>query len=208
MKEAKEKVSNSGLSSLLDIRKFSNYEVKEDYQKTIKNKAIEFTKDFIKNKNKSFSILGQSGVGKSHIMIAVSSELIKRNIEVKYYTSDEITQKLQSCKFDAENYNKVFGEIANASVLFVDDLFKSSIKNYYNEESIDVSDFKEVFNVINYRYNKNKPILLSSELHFERFADLDQALVGRINEMCDYEYLISIKPDREKNYRLKNRRKS
>ena len=62
-----------------------------------------------------------------------------------------------------------------------------------------------IFQIINYRYNKKKPILLNSEIHYERFAELDQALIGRINEMCNYEYLLSIKPDSEKNYRLRRR---
>ena len=46
------------------------------------------------------------------------------------------------------------------------------------------------------------PILLNSEIHFERFTEIDQAIIGRINEMCNYDYLISIKPDINKNYRL------
>ena len=57
--------------------------------------------------------------------------------------------------------------------------------------------------MINYRYNKKLPILLNSEIHFERFRDLDQAIIGRINEMCNQgKYLVSVKPDSDKNYRL------
>ncbi|HHY14364.1 MAG TPA: MerR family transcriptional regulator, partial [Thermoanaerobacterales bacterium] len=92
--------------------------------------------------------------------------------------------------------------VANAGVLFIDDLFKSSIQNYYQRESIDMNDLREIFKVINYRYNKGLPILLNSEIHFERFKELDQAIIGRINEMCQYKYLVSIKPDINKNYRL------
>ena len=104
-----------------------------------------------------------------------------------------------------KNYNKEFYKVVNAEVLYIDDLFKSSITNYYQQENIKVDDLKEIFKVINYRYNKGKPILLNSEIHFERFTDIDQAIIGRINEMCNYKYLISIKPDTNKNYRLKSR---
>ena len=135
-------------------------------------------------------------------MAAVARKLIDENINVKYYIADDIIQILQACKYDEENYNREFSKIANVGVLLIDDLFKTSIENYYNRESINMNDLRELFKIINYRYNKNMPILLNSEIHFERFKELDQATIGRINEMCDYKYLVSIKHDVTKNYRL------
>lgn len=205
IKETKDKLNNSGLGDLLETKTFKSYITKEEYQKHIKEVSIKYTKEFLKGNRYSLAILGQSGIGKTHIMTAVSKQMIDRNIEVKYYIADEIIQTLSACKYDEENYNIEFGRIANASVLFIDDLFKSSVQNYYNKSSIDKNDLREMFKVINYRYNKKLPILLSSELYFEKFAELDQALIGRINEMCNYEYLISIKPDADKNYRLNRR---
>lgn len=199
------KTNNSGLGGLFQTKTFNNYIVDEEYQRIIKSKAIEYTKAFLNGNRYSFAILGQSGVGKTHIMTAVASKLIDSNIEVKYFVADEIIQRLAACKYDEENYNKEFSSIANASVLFIDDLFKSSVQEYYKIESINKEDLRVIFQIINYRYNKNKPILLNSEIHYERFAELDQAIIGRINEMCNYEYLISIKPDSNKNYRLRRK---
>jgi DNA replication protein DnaC len=205
MAEMKSKISNSGLVDLLETKTFSNYEVKEKFQEVAKKAAIEYTKEFLKGDRYSFAFLGQSGIGKTHLLTAISKEMIDRNIDVKYYVADEIIQILQACKFDEENYNREFGKIANAGVLFIDDLFKASITNYYKEENLEKNDLREIFKVINYRYNKKLPILLSSEVHFERFRNLDQAIIGRVNEMCDYRYLISVKPDENKNYRLARR---
>ena len=202
LKEIKSKMNNSGLGDLLEVKTFDNYIATEIHQKAIKNTAIEYTKEFLKGNRYSFAILGQSGVGKTHIMSAVARKLIDSNIDVKYFIADEIIQNLQACKYDEENYGREFGKVANAGVLFIDDLFKSSIQNYYQRESIDMNDLREIFKVINYRYNKGLPILLNSEIHFERFKELDQAIIGRINEMCQYKYLVSIKPDINKNYRL------
>lgn len=196
------KSNNSGLGDLFDTRTFDSYISKENYQRVIKEKAMNYTKEFIKGNRSSFAILGQSGIGKTHIMAAVAGVLIDNNIQVKYYIADEIIQRLNACKYDEENYNKEFSSIANSEVLLIDDLFKSSIQTFYGVESINKEDLRVMFQIINYRYNKNKPILLSSEIHYERFGELDQAIIGRINEMCKYEYLISIKPDKDKNYRL------
>ena len=199
------KSSNSGLEELFDIRTFEAYEVEDGFQRAMKSKAIEYTKEFIKGTRHSIAMLGQSGIGKTHLLIAITKKLIDHNIEVKYYVAQEMIQKLNACKFDEENYNREFSRIANCEVLFIDDLFKSDVNNYYKVESIDAEALRPIFQVINYRYNKNKPILLNSEIHYERFAELDQATIGRINEMCDKRYLTSIKPDPSKNYRLKRR---
>lgn len=202
LKEAEDRLSKSGLGNLLETKTIDNYIAKEGYQKHIKEMAIDYVGEY-KNGNKfSFAILGQSGVGKTHIMTAVSRQLLDAGISVKYYIADEIIQNLQACKYDEENYMIEFNKIVNAEVLYIDDLFKSSITNYYQQENIKIDDLKEIFKVINYRYNKSLPILLNSEIHFERFTDIDQAIIGRINEMCNYKYLVSIKPDYNKNYRL------
>lgn len=202
LKETKEKMDRSGLGELLEKRTFDNYIVTEEFQKAIKDTAIKFTKAFIGGERNSFALLGQSGMGKTHIMVAVARKLIDANINVKYYLADEIIQTLQACKYDEENYNREFSKIANVGVLFIDDLFKSSVQEYYKVESINREDLREIFKVINYRYNKRLPILLNSEIHFERFKDLDQAIIGRIKEMCQNN-IISIKPDTNKNYRLR-----
>lgn len=205
LEEVKSKMDNSGIGDLLEIKTFENYETTEVHQRAMKRAAINYTKDFLKGDRKSLAFLGQSGIGKSHLLIAVTKKLLDANINVKYYVADEIIQRLQANKFDEGDYNKEFSRIANAGVLFIDDLFKSSVTNYYKEENIKIEDLREIFKVINYRYNKQLPILLNSEIHFDRFRDLDQATIGRINEMCNYEYLISVKPDENKNYRLRRR---
>lgn len=202
LKEIKSRMNNSGLGDLLETKTFENYIATEEYQEAIKNTATKYVNEFLKGNKYSFAILGQSGVGKTHIMTAVARKLIDENINVKYYIADEIIQILQACKYDEENYARKFGEIANVGVLFIDDLFKSSIQSYYNQETINMNDLREIFKVINYRCNKRLPILLNSEIHFERFKELDQATIGRINEMCNYEYLVSIRPDSSKNHRL------
>lgn len=205
LEDAKRNMNNSGLGNLLETKTFNNYEVKDKFQKVVKDTAIEYVEEYLKGNKYSFAVLGQSGIGKTHIATAVAKRLLDNNIEVKYYIADEIIQTLQACKYDEENYNREFSRIANASVLFIDDLFKSSVTNYYQKEDVKQEDLKEIFKVINYRYNKQLPIILNSEIHFERFTNIDQAIIGRINEMCNYKYLVSVKPDTNKNYRLKAR---
>jgi DNA replication protein DnaC len=202
LKEAKQRLEKSGLGDLLESKTLDNYTTTNEYQKHIKETAVKYLNEYGKGNKYSLALLGQSGVGKTHIMSAVSRELLDAGVEVKYYIADDIIQRLQSNKYDEQNYQLEFGKIVKAEILYIDDLFKSSITNYYKQENIKIADLKVIFEIINYRYNKKMPILLNSEIHFERFSDIDQAIIGRINEMCNYKYLVSIKPDINKNYRL------
>lgn len=205
LKEVSQRMDNSGLADLLDIRTFEAYTTDKPFQVAAKKLAMEYADEFLEGNKNSLAFLGQSGIGKSHLMIAVTKKLLENGINVKYYIADEIIQTLEACKYDEQNYNLEFGKIANCGVLFIDDLFKSSITNYYKQEDIKQEDLRQMFKLINYRYNKKLPIMVNSEIHFERFIEIDQAIIGRINEMCDYKYLISVKPDPSKNYRLTRR---
>jgi DNA replication protein DnaC len=202
LKETRLRLEKSGLGDLLESKTLDNYTTTNEYQKHIKETAIKYLNEYEKGNRYSLALLGQSGVGKTHIMSAVSRKLLDKGIEVKYFIADDIIQRLQASKYDEQNYQMEFSRIVKAEVLYIDDLFKSSITNYYKQENIKIADLKVIFEIINYRYNKKMPILLNSEIHFERFSDIDQAIIGRINEMCNYKYLVSIKPDINKNYRL------
>lgn len=204
IQEVKQRKDNSGMTNLLGVNTFDSYKTNEEYQKYAKSLALEYVEDFLDGNRHSFAFLGQSGIGKSHLTVAISEKLLERGVDVKYFIADDIIQRLQACKFNEDNHRLEFDKIAECGLLVVDDLFKTSVTNYYNQESLKQDDLKEMFKVINHRYNKGLPILVSSEIHFERFGKLDQATIGRINEMCDYKYLISVKPDTNKNYRLAN----
>lgn len=63
------------------------------------------------------------------------------------------------------------------------------------------SDINIMFEIINYRYLKNKPIIISSELIQSKLLDFDEAVGSRIIEMCKGRTAEAI--GIENNYRLK-----
>lgn len=201
VEETRNKLNNSGMGELINSKKFKNYETPESWQAKIKDQVIAYTREFIAGNRKSIAIMGQSGIGKTHLLAATANQLLHKGVAVKYFIADEIIQTLEACKFDEENYQREFSEIANSEVLFIDDLFKTSEQNYYNQASLNQNHLREIFKIINYRYNKNKPVMISSELTMEKLSELDQALAGRIKEMSTKQNVISIPKDKNKNYR-------
>ena len=94
---------------------------------------------------------------------------------------------------DSEYYKKFISKFQNCDILLIDDLFKGKVND---------SDVNIMFEIINYRYINNLPMIINSEFLIDRLLYFDEALGSRIYEMCR-DYLVQIKHDIKNNYRLR-----
>ena len=94
---------------------------------------------------------------------------------------------------DSEYYKKSISKFQNCDILVVDDLFKGKVND---------SDVNIMFEIINYRYINNLPMIINSEFLIDRLLYFDEAIGSRIYEMCR-DYLVQIKKDIKNNYRLR-----
>lgn len=94
-------------------------------------------------------------------------------------------------KKDAESFTESYRKYKASSLLIVDDLFKGKI----NEVDINI-----IFEIINYRYMNNLPIIVSSEFTAERLLYFDERVGSRIIEMCK-DYTVEIL-GKENNFRI------
>lgn len=174
---------------------FKEFETYTEYQKNAKSLAIDYTKNFLeieKQKNNSIAFLGNCGSGKTHLSIAIANNLMAKNIAVLYMPYREIITKIKQIITDELEYNRLMGKYKKARVLLIDDFAKGKITE---------SDINIMFEIINYRYLNNKPIIISSELTQERLLDFDEAVGSRIIEMCKNRTIQAI--GIENNYRLR-----
>lgn len=189
---------NSGLGDLLSIYTFDKFSCQQGWQKDIKTMAVEYCKE---DSNKWFTILGQSGVGKSHICTAICGELINQGVAVVYMSWLESSGNLKR-QINEQEYEEKIRRYKNAEVLYIDDFFKSE-----NNTAPTPADIKLANEILNYRYNKARAdggtckTIISSERTIKQLIEYDEAIAGRIVEMSD-GYLTEIK-GKEKNYRLK-----
>ena len=98
--------------------------------------------------------LGQVGSGKTHLAIAISNLLLDKGIGVIYMPYRDSITNLKQSILDEENYQREISKYKNAQVLLIDDLFKGRITE---------SDVNIMYEIVNYRYFKNLPILTTSE---------------------------------------------
>ena len=83
----------------------------------------------------------------------------------------------------------------------IDDLYKGAVtKNRMGYEVANEADLRAMFEIINYRYLKKLPIIVSSEYTTDRLLSFDEAIGSRIIQMCK-GHIVELK-GQELNYRL------
>lgn len=202
IRKALQRLNRSGLSNVAKRYTFAQYETTEPWQQAIKTAAEKFCKD---DANNWFFIGGQSGAGKSHICTAIALHYIRTGKDTRYMLwRDEIT-RLKACITDSEEYAAMIGELKNAEVLYIDDLFKSGKTPDGRPATPTAADINAAFEIINYRYGRSELItIISSEKTLTDLLQVDEAIAGRIAEKTkEGSYCLNLKPDKNRNYRLK-----
>ncbi|MCL2774657.1 MAG: ATP-binding protein [Oscillospiraceae bacterium] len=190
-------IRESGLADLLELYTFENYKTTYDWQKFVKDRALEYvtsvTKDWL-------CVLGCVGAGKTHICTAVCGELMKKGQGLKYMLWRDESVKLKSAINDRDEYSRLITPFKDADVLYIDDLFKTK-----KDTPISAGDINLAFELINHRYNQpNKKTIISSEKSVNELLDIDEAVGSRIYERCrTHDYCLEIAKTGENNFRLK-----
>lgn len=197
-------LNRCGISEAFKSKTFENYKTTNAEAEKMKNTAVKYVKEFDENDEKGAGIgfFGQSGAGKTHLTVAVANELMKRNIAVRYMPYiEKITElkNLNRLSDTADDFGRLMNDYKNVRVLLIDDLFKSA-KTYSGE--VNQNDVRIMMDIVNYRCLKGLPTLFSSEYTPFDIINIDEALGGRIIEMCG-KNIVVIKKDIHLNYRFR-----
>lgn len=162
-----------------------------------KNTAISYFKNFKSIEDErinSMMLCGKSGRGKTTLGLAIANNLIDKGVGVRYMPyRDVVTSLKQQLASDNKYfYNDQMYKLQNARVLFIDDLLKGKV----NETDINI-----MYEVINYRYLKRKPVIISTEKTIEELLEFDEAIASRLIEMSK-GYIVTF-DDSIPNYRLR-----
>lgn len=204
VKKGREILEKCGIAEAFKNKTLKNYIPLSQETEKLKNMAARYVKAFDENSKNAVSIgfFGQSGIGKTHLTIAIANELMKRNIAVRYMPYIEKITELKSLNRSGEtveDFGKMMNDYRNVRVLLIDDLFKSA-KTYSGK--INENDVRIMMDIINYRNLKGLATVFSSECTPYELINIDEALGGRIITMCG-ENIAVIKKDIRLNYRLR-----
>lgn len=186
----------SCMGELLGYR-LRDFKATEEFQIYMKEKA----KQYILEADKEwFLAFGQSGSGKTMICASICNQRMtkydkerERFQEVKYMIWNEFVDKIKRMNYDSDR-DVYFDEFAKVEILYVDDFLKGKYTD---------TDLNYAYRLINYRYNNNLTTIITSELFLNELIDIDEAIGGRMKEKAG-KYLVQVKRDRSRNYRLKD----
>lgn len=136
-------------SSMYKNCTFDNYKIENDWQRKVYDSAkkyLELPNDF------SYSILGQSGCGKTHIVVSIAKEMIKKGRNVQMMIYPEFMLRIKSKLGCDGGYDENIKPYKYADVLIIDDLFKGAVKNSKPNET----ELSIMFDLIDYRYRAQK----------------------------------------------------
>ncbi len=191
-----ERIKKSGFPSIESCT-FEAYKVENPWQKIMKNKAEQYLKELQGGKKLWLFMGGNPGCGKTLLCSAICCELLKNNVNVRYMLWLDVVHKIKAAIND-QGYSSLMQPYLEADVLYIDDLFKGKSLNPSE------ADVKICFEILNWRYLKNLPTIISSEFFLDsELITVDEATFSRVCEKTGNDYLVSINRDPSRNYRLK-----
>lgn len=166
-KRAKELMIGALSESLpLDTCKFENFELKY-YPEAQENgvsakKAMteilklcrEYALHFEPNVSKSMLFLGNTGIGKTHLSLAIVTELLEKGFNIIYGSAYNLFSEMESEHF-GEHTNKKYEAAISCDLLVIDDLGSEFVSPFIQTL---------LYNIVNTRLLAHRPTIINTNL--------------------------------------------
>lgn len=134
------------------------------------DRILKFCKQYAENfTTSSGSVLmtGATGLGKTHLSLAIANEVIKRGYGVIYVSAPTMVQKLEKEFRSRSGEESVAETLQSCDLLIIDDLGTE----FHTQYSV-----SQIYNIINSRLLANKPVIISTNMNM---AQLEKAYTNR-----------------------------
>ena len=123
----------------------------------------------------SILMFGATGLGKTHLSLAIANEVLKKGYSVLYDSTINILNKIKKEDFSYEKETEMYDTVMDAELLILDDLGTEFENKMYTST---------IYNIINTRLNRVKPTIISTNLDFKKIAErYDDRVASRLNTM-------------------------
>lgn len=144
----------------------------------IYNYCVDYADHFSVN-SKSLLMRGGTGLGKTHLSLAIANEVIKKGMSVVYASAPEILTKLEREHFNYryQEQEDTFQTLISCDLLILDDLGTEFVSSFTTSC---------VYNLFNSRLLAGKPVIISTNLTLEELIGVySQRFVSRLIGACD-----------------------
>ncbi len=161
----------------INLENYSTDFFVDEHQKKEMNNILTYTKNYMNlllhNEDKNLIFFGSNGLGKTYLLSALANSLIENGKIIVYQSAPAMLEKIKRASF-IEGSQEIIELIKDCDLLIIDDLGKEHITDYTKST---------LFNIINIRYNSNKPIAISTNLDLSELEQsYDSAIQSRLLE--------------------------
>jgi DNA replication protein DnaC len=116
---------------------------------------------------------GKTGLGKTHLSLAIANEVIKRGFGVIYVSAPIVVSKLEKEQFSRNKENiHLEDTLTECDLLIIDDLGTEFINKFSSQA---------VYNLFNSRLLLGKPTIVSTNLTLDKIQEIySERFVSRI----------------------------
>ncbi len=153
----------------------------ERIKKSCSRYAVNFSRA-----SKNIMFMGGTGLGKTHLSLAIANVVINKGYSVVYGTAQNILSDLQNENFGRDDNLRYYERaVLNCDLLILDDL-GTEFKNNYTVACL--------YNIINTRLSAKLPTIISTNFTLDELEDkYDQRITSRITG--EYSQLILVGND-------------
>lgn len=184
-------IKNSKMSKRNLNYKFDNFETNNSNKKVFNNLKNYSEKIVNGIEKKGLILVGNNGVGKTHLACSIANKLIENGIPVIYGTLINLLAELRNSYDIGNNISEmeIIKLYKNVDLLIIDDLGKEKPSEW---------GLEKLFTIINSRYENNLPVIITTNYNqnslLERLSlngeiETARSIISRLYEMC---YLVKI----------------
>lgn len=131
-----------------------------------------YADNFSKN-SESILMKGATGLGKTHLSLAIANEVIKKGYGVIYVSAPSLMQRLEKQFFSKNDDDSTINMLLECDLLIVDDLGTE----FHGQFSV-----SQMYNIFNSRMLANKPIIINTNLTMRELEKIyTERFVSRIS---------------------------
>ena len=142
------------------------------------NYCVDYADHFSLN-SRSIVMRGATGLGKTHLSLAIANEVIRKGMSVVYVSAPDILSRLEREHFSYQYREEegTFNSLLKCDLLIIDDLGTEFISQF---------SVSAVYNIFNSRILSGKPMIINTNLSVnELLTTYSQRFVSRMMGSCD-----------------------